>query len=113
MSRRGSVNQRVVFRELQIPYFWVKHVLDGMLLREIVVSRPKESAKQHTSGIETIFTNACNVANFLIKNPALFLLAPLSGVLALGCPLTLEDIPDNLVFKQFTNGTITLDEIGN
>jgi hypothetical protein len=34
-------------------------------------------------------------AKFLMKNPVKFSLAPLSGILPLACPLTLEDIPDN------------------
>jgi hypothetical protein len=43
---------------------------------------------QRKSG--TIFTN---LTKLLIGNPANFLLAPLSGILPLACPLTLQDKP--------------------
>jgi hypothetical protein len=40
-------------------------------------------------------TEFTNFNKFLMWNPANFLLAPLSGVLLLACPLTYQDIPDN------------------
>jgi hypothetical protein len=43
-----------------------------------------------------------NLTKFLIKNPANILLALLSGIFAIACPLTWQDIPDNSrVVHQF------------